>query len=123
MADYIDSLTPEQEAQIPAFRDEWLKIGLSTERADRPNAEAGIERAYKAANLGTPNMVFWGRSPYEGAYIASVLTEMDRMDTKRWDQIRQVVIDKGYSPEVVDSVLTTFYDKMRLGPNKVSEGK
>jgi len=34
MARLLTKLTPEQEAQIPAIRDEFLRIGLSTELAD-----------------------------------------------------------------------------------------
>jgi hypothetical protein len=30
----LNKLTPEQEAQIPIIRDEFLRIGLSTEPAD-----------------------------------------------------------------------------------------
>ena len=38
----ITSLTPEQEAQIPIIRDEWIKIGLSTEPFTQAEAEAII---------------------------------------------------------------------------------
>ena len=40
----IESLTPEQEARFDEFVDKWTAIGLSTEPADRPRAEAAIER-------------------------------------------------------------------------------
>ena len=35
----IDKLTPEQEAQIPIYRDKWLAKGLSTDRIDRERAK------------------------------------------------------------------------------------
>jgi len=31
----IEKLTPEQEVQMIEFREEWRKIGLSTERIDK----------------------------------------------------------------------------------------
>lgn len=40
----ITSLTPEQEAAIAVYRDEWLKIGLNTEPLDR---DATVNSIYK----------------------------------------------------------------------------
>ena len=37
----IEKLTLEQESQLAAYRDKWLKIGLSCEPADRAAAVAG----------------------------------------------------------------------------------
>ena len=34
----IETLTAEQEAQLPEYRDKWLDIGLSTEPSDRERA-------------------------------------------------------------------------------------
>lgn len=39
MSQQIDKLTPEQEAQIPAYVDKWVKIGLDTERLDVAETE------------------------------------------------------------------------------------
>ena len=41
----LSSLTPDQEARLPAIRDKWIAIGLSTAPADRVRAEAGISDA------------------------------------------------------------------------------
>jgi len=41
----IESLTPEQGAQIPVFYEEYLEIGWSTEPADRPAAYAVMSGA------------------------------------------------------------------------------
>jgi hypothetical protein len=40
-----DRLTPEQEARLPGIRDKWMAIGLSTDWADRPRAEAAVRLA------------------------------------------------------------------------------
>jgi hypothetical protein len=34
----IESLTPEQEALIPAYREKWTAIALSTKAIDRQQA-------------------------------------------------------------------------------------
>ena len=65
----IDRLTPQQEAQLPVWRDKWIAYGLSTEPADRPRAEEGIHLAYAAANLQPPRIV-WCGSPLANALTA-----------------------------------------------------
>jgi hypothetical protein len=42
----IETLTPEQIARFDEFRDRWTQIGLCTEPADRPRAEAAIRDMY-----------------------------------------------------------------------------
>ena len=61
------TLTPEQEAMIPVIRDEWLAKGLSTEPANRKDAEKGVRMAYQSAGLTPPGVIIWLRSPIEGA--------------------------------------------------------
>lgn len=67
----LDKLTPEQEAMIPVVRDKWIKIGLSTERADRKTAEEGVVMAYKEVGLTPPTNFVWAESPWEGVKIAA----------------------------------------------------
>lgn len=74
MAAKITSLTSEQSARLPEFRDRWTAIGLSTERADRPRAEAGVRQAYKAAGLEPPSLIIWRDSPTAGAIGAAILS-------------------------------------------------
>ena len=73
MAEKITELTPEQEAALEPHRDMWLAIGLSTERADRVEAEAGAREAYTIAGLDQPEAVIWLDSPMEGAIGAWML--------------------------------------------------
>ncbi len=58
----IEKLTPAQEARFAEFVARWKEIGLSTAPADRPRAEAGIAKAYAAAGLKPPRVV-WCSSP------------------------------------------------------------
>ena len=61
----ITELTPEQEAQLKVYAEKWRKIGLSTEPANRPEAERGVNLAYELAGLKPPKEIIWCQSPYE----------------------------------------------------------
>ncbi len=62
-------LTSEQTAQLPRLRDKWLRIGLSTEPANRPLAEEGIRLAYQSAGLKPPARIVWVGSPIQGLVL------------------------------------------------------
>jgi hypothetical protein len=66
MGDRLDRLTPRQETQLAAVRDEWRALGLATGPADRLRAERGMRTAYRAAGLPPPGLFLWVRSPLEG---------------------------------------------------------
>lgn len=91
----IDKLTDAQTARIPAFRDAWMRAGLSTEPADRPRAEAGVRLAYEAAGLQPPGRIIWLDSPMAGALGAALLAGaakvQDRVWTQVWTQVRDQV--------------------------------
>jgi hypothetical protein len=61
----IEQLTLEQTARFPEFIEKWTKIGLSTELADRPRAEAAIRLIYEAGGLTPPEQIIWFDSPYQ----------------------------------------------------------
>jgi len=69
----LNQLTPAQGAQLPEIREKWMAIGLSTERADRPRAEAAVQLAYHRAGLPGPTRMIWAGSPMAGAAIADAL--------------------------------------------------
>jgi hypothetical protein len=70
MVKRIDALTAEQTARMPEWRDRWIAIGLSTERADRARFERAIPACYAAANLPPPQRVVWVSSPFVMALAA-----------------------------------------------------
>lgn len=88
----ISSLTPEQEAKIPEYREMFRQIGLSTEPTDRAKAEAAILRSYQYLNKKDPenwssNPEFvWADSPYKGAILAAQFAKGDENVTL--DEIR-----------------------------------
>ena len=59
----ITELTPEQEAQLKIYVEKWRKIALSTEPANRLEAERGIYLAYQSAELKPPEEILWFESP------------------------------------------------------------
>jgi hypothetical protein len=70
----ITQLTPEQEKQLEVKLQEWLKIGLCTDPANRPEAEAGVRKAYASAEppLAEPE-IRWADSPKAGLEMAAQL--------------------------------------------------
>ena len=101
MAKLLTKLTPEQEAQIPAIRDEFLRIGLSTEPADFDAAEQAARDAYAVAGLPAPELFIRLASPMEGAIGAAILkgtrigeSVWDQVGAQVWAQVRDQVRDQ-----------------------------
>ncbi len=87
----LERLTAEQLAQFPAIREEWIRVGLSTERADRPAAEAGARAAYAAAGLEPPRYRFWIPSPMGGAIAQALIRDLKLPRDGVWDGVRDGV--------------------------------
>ena len=90
----IEQLTEEQTARFSEFREQWLEIGLSTEPADRPRAEAGVNLAYEAAGLKPPSLVIWLDSPMAGAMGAALLRGETKVGKRISDQVSDQVINQ-----------------------------
>lgn len=89
----ISELTPEQEAQIPVYRERFRGYGLSTERVDQVKATAALKRTSKYLGLPDPEVWFLD-SPFQVAVAANLLK------TFEMDEVR-AIIDSGelMSPE------------------------
>ena len=83
----ITELTLKEQAQIPIIRDEWLKIGLSTDPMNRDAARAAICDAYKIANLPEPKIFIYLGSPWAGALGSAFLSKV-------CNQVRDQVRDR-----------------------------
>ena len=59
----ITEITEEQKARFPEFVTRWTNIGLCTDPADRPRAEAGVREAYRCGGLEPPKEIIWCSSP------------------------------------------------------------
>lgn len=67
------TLTVEQIARIREVADQWMEAGLSTQRCDRPRAEAGVRSVYRSAGLDEPQLFVWMDSPVGGMFAAEVI--------------------------------------------------
>lgn len=62
-------LTAAQKGKYQFYIDKWIKIGLSTEKADRNRAEIAIKNLYSLAELETPR-IYWLEDPIQGSLAA-----------------------------------------------------
>lgn len=95
----IDSLTKEQEAMIPVYRERFRQIGLSTEPTDRAKAEDAIRRSYayfhKLNNTCVANPeIVWAGGPMEGAKLAAQYAKGDENVTS--EEIRAQASQASY---------------------------
>ncbi len=94
----IEELNAEQVAGLAVVREEWLAHGLSTEPADRPEAEQGVREAYAAADLPAPEHMIWLDSPMAGAIAAARFAASG-------DEIPDLTKDVPVSPEQIQEQL------------------
>ncbi|MEV1065414.1 hypothetical protein [Streptomyces sp. NPDC050263] len=75
-------MTETVKGRITAESDSWLRAGLSTERCDRPAAEAAVAEVYRVHGMPAPDTVVWMDSPLGGALASWVLRHgwEDRLD-------------------------------------------
>jgi hypothetical protein len=104
----LDKLTPEQEARLPAIRDEWLAIGTNTNRGDRKKAEQAVVRAYEVAGLTPPTAFYWEDSPMAGCRRAAMLAE--ETDNPTPEQRQQQVYRARYG--LFDASWLSFYSAL-----------
>jgi hypothetical protein len=75
MTKTVTSLTEEQEAKMPYYRDKWINIGLKTTpngvEFDRKAAEQSIGRMYKSAGYKEPTVYLHEKDPLQGAIKAA----------------------------------------------------
>lgn len=72
----IESLTPEQEAQIEPYLKKTLEEGLCCDPCDRPLVEKLVKEVYKERDLEPPadDKIYWAESPKAAALLFNKLT-------------------------------------------------
>jgi hypothetical protein len=71
MSKTIDSLTKEQEAMIPEYRERFRQIGLNTAPCDKAAAEKAITDYYKYNKASVLPKFEWVSNPLEGCRRAA----------------------------------------------------
>lgn len=71
----LESLTHEQEAKLPLYRDMWVRIGLQTgvKLPDMDTLRILFANVYAAGDLPPPETIYTFRSPMEGLMAAATL--------------------------------------------------
>src|SRR5215471_3806422 len=98
-------LTEAQLARVPEFADRWTKIGLCTEPADRPRAEAAIREMYRQGGLDPPAKIVWCGSPLSQVFTREMVKDFDRTKT----------IWPGVGVPIYNSVFACIWDSVRVG--------
>lgn len=111
----IESLTPEQEALIPVFRDKWLEIGLSTQPATKEDMEASIAEAYVCGGLEAPKIFLHFQSPMEGVIAAYILSRMGPDDEITEEELRAAVVAEKNNPKIKEQIGTACYGSQNAG--------
>ena len=81
----ITELTKEQWELVYARREEWRRIGTSTEPADRPATETVLKKFYARLGKKEPKFVW-----FDGPFSACVLTPLllgGQLGGQLWDQL------------------------------------
>jgi len=78
MAQMIDSLTPEQCAEFPRFRNRWVRLGKSTQRIDKEKTREAIMKCYDESPMRAerPRWVVFVQSPFQLFYVRPIWNRM-----------------------------------------------
>jgi hypothetical protein len=106
----INTLSPDDMALMQVVRDDWLRIGLSTEPADRPRAQRAIADAYRIAGLTPPTQWTWVDSPDAAVRMLLQIRRQpgQQVGQQVWQQVGQ---QAAYGQH--DAALLGFYDFFR----------
>jgi hypothetical protein len=81
----ITKLTKEQEDYLPAFREEWRKIGLCTDPIDKDLARVSVINLYESAGFKAPKVYFFS-SPLMCQLVINLLMKYGDK-SQNWAQL------------------------------------
>ena len=91
MVKRIEQLTPEQEARMDPYAQEWIERALNPRRADRAKVESGIRRCYQLSDLEPPEFFIWVDSPLAGAKAGPLTAARLNGETLTEDELKRQV--------------------------------
>lgn len=87
----INELTNEQKAQMPIWRDKWIKIGLRTGESDWETFDKAVKDCYLAAKLPAPKKIIRVSSPLVLSLAAPIASYLISKDSAVRDVVREAV--------------------------------
>lgn len=84
----VKSLTKEQKARYAEYRERFKKAGLSTEPANRKEAEIGINLCYTLRGLSAPKEIVWCNGPKD--LINKIAARTNQTPKQVWNTRRWV---------------------------------
>jgi hypothetical protein len=100
----ITTIPPEAQAKFPAIVQEYIKIGLCTDPADRPTAEKAMRDLYKLLGKRTDMPIVWVPSPLVGAFAAPIAAALLSKKTATSEVSVYKTIEKSVGPVVSAAV-------------------
>ena len=93
---FTGELSEVDLTEVRAVRDGWMAVALSTERVDRPAAEAAVHGAYVAAGMEPPAVMVWMDSPLGGTLASAALRGQlrDQIRDQLWGQLGDQLRDQ-----------------------------
>ncbi|MEM9599439.1 MAG: DUF6745 domain-containing protein [Pseudomonadota bacterium] len=81
----ITKLTPQQEAMIPAIREQFRAEALRTDPINKEQAKAAVIALYETAGLNAPRLTLVAQSPMQAQMMRALLAgDQDQL----WGQLR-----------------------------------
>lgn len=77
------TLTKEQEARIPEWKEKWVEIGLQTGELNFEAAKEFAKMAYKAVDMEPPKVFLIADCPISAAVLANTLMEAEKPEDER----------------------------------------
>jgi len=108
----IESLTEEQISKFPEYVNKWINIGLSTEPANKVEAEKDINLCYQKAGIEPPKKIVWCGSPLSQGIARAIILKIKNIDLDSvGDSVRDSVGDSVFGSH--NAGWLSFYDFMR----------
>ena len=105
----IEHMTPEQEAALPAFREGWRAVGLSTAPIHEASARSAVRSLYKAGDCEEPKAVITLASPM-ACLIARAICE--KLLNEKLSNNQREVLERQLRDQLGDQLWGQLWDQL-----------